>query len=347
LPQAVTQPKFKSGEAVHELAFEMCELYEVKVSRTVLRGEWDIFDYINVFLFLPNKKLFGEEVNKDLLIDFLNSLLYKEHKHKIKDLIFKKSEQLGSTEMNRKAIFDLYCEDEIGQKFIVELQKAEQKFFKDRTVYYSTFPIQEQAKRGDWNYELKPIYCIGILDFSFEEDKDFPDKYIYEVELTDRITKKLFYDKLLYVYIEIPKFKKREDELETNVDKWLYFLKYLSKFNEIPKSLQTEMFIKAFEISEIAKFNDEQKFAYEESMKYYRDLKNVIDTSEEVGFEKGMAKGMAKGIVEGEIIGIEKGIEKKEVEIVISMYNKGFNFELISDISNLSIEKIKEILKLS
>jgi predicted transposase/invertase (TIGR01784 family) len=306
--------------------------------------------YINPFTDFGFKKLFGEEVNKDLLIDFLNSLLYKEHKHKIKDLIFKKSEQLGSTEMNRKAIFDLYCEDEIGQKFIVELQKAEQKFFKDRTVYYSTFPIQEQAKRGDWDYELKPIYCIGILDFSFEEDRDYPDKYIYEVELTDRITKKLFYDKLLYVYIEIPKFNKREDELETNVDKWLYFLKYLSKFNEIPKSLQTEMFIKAFEISEIAKFNDEQKFAYEESMKYYRDLKNVIDTSEEVGFEKGMAKGMAKGIakgiVEGEIIGIEKGIEKKEIEIVTNMNNEGFDIDVISKITKLSIEKVKKILNI-
>ena len=294
--------------------------------------------YINPFTDFGFKKLFGEEANKDLLIDFLNSLLYKEHKHKIKDLIFKKSEQLGSTEMNRKAIFDLYCEDEIGQKFIVELQKAEQKFFKDRTVYYSTFPIQEQAKRGDWDYKLNPVYCIGILDFSFEEDKDFPDKYLYEVELTERITKKLFYDKLLYVYIEIPKFNKKENELQSNVDKWLYFLKYLSKFNEIPESLQTEMFIKAFEISEIAKFNEEQKFAYEESMKYYRDLKNVIDTSEELGFEKGVVKGKIQGKIEGE--------EKKEIEIVTNMYKQGVSIENISLFANIEIEKIKDILNM-
>ena len=296
--------------------------------------------YINPFTDFGFKKLFGEEANKDLLIDFLNSLLYKEHK--IKDLTFKKTEQLGSTEMNRKAIFDLYCEDEIGQKFIVELQKAEQKFFKDRTVYYSTFPIQEQSKRGDWDYKLNPVYCIGILDFSFEEDKDFPDKYLYEVELTERITKKLFYDKLLYVYIEIPKFNKKENELQSNVDKWLYFLKYLSKFNEIPESLQTEMFIKAFEISEIAKFNEEQKFAYEESMKYYRDLKNVIDTSEEVGFEKGYVKGEIKGKIKGKI----EGKQERNFEIVTNMYNEGFNIEVISKISNLSVEKVKEILNI-
>ncbi|MFN8576944.1 MAG: Rpn family recombination-promoting nuclease/putative transposase [Candidatus Sericytochromatia bacterium] len=302
--------------------------------------------YINPFTDFGFKKLFGEEDNKDLLIDFLNSLLYKEHKHKIKDLTFKKTEHLGSTEMNRKAIFDLYCEDEIGQKFIVELQKAEQKFFKDRTVYYSTFPIQEQAKRGDWDYQLNHVYCIGILDFTFDEDKDFPDKYLYEVELTERLTKKLFYDKLLYVYIEIPKFKKREDELESNVDKWLYFLKYLSNFEEIPKPLQTEMFIKAFEIAEIANFNEEQKFDYEKSMKYYRDLKNVIDTSEELGFEKGYVKGEFIGIQKGKIEGKIEGKEERNFEIITNMYSKGFSFDTISDISNLSVEKIKNILKI-
>ena len=186
--------------------------------------------YINPFTDFGFKKLFGEEANKDLLIYFLNSLLYKEQnspkgapvldriiQNKITDLTFRKTEQLGATELNRKAIFDLYCQDEKGQRFIVELQKAEQKFFKDRTVYYSTFPIQEQAIKGEWNYKLESVYCIGVLDFTFDEDKDYPDKYLYEVELTERSTKKVFYEKLLYVYIEVPKFRKLEEELNTNV----------------------------------------------------------------------------------------------------------------------------------
>lgn len=289
--------------------------------------------YINPFTDFGFKKLFGEEANKDLLIDFLNSLLYEEHKHKIVDLTFRRTEYLGSTQLDRKAIFDLYCEDEKGQKFIVELQKAEQQFFKDRTVYYSTFPIQEQAKRGDWNYELKPVYCVGILDFNFQEDKDYPNKYLYHVELTERETKKVFFNKLFYVYVEIPKFKKAESELKTNVDKWLYFLKNLSSLEAIPKPLETEMFIKAFNIAEVSKLPTEQRLSYEESIKYYRDLKNVID--------KSYDDGKLEGKIEGEAL----GIEKNKIETVIKMHQLGIDDIAISQVTDLSTEKIKDILK--
>jgi len=271
--------------------------------------------YINPFTDFGFKKLFGEEANKDLLIDFLNSLLFQEHK--IIDLTFRKTEHLGSTELNRKAIFDLYCQDEKGQRFIVELQKAEQKFFKDRTVYYSTFPIQEQAEKGEWNYKLEPVYCIGILDFKFEEDKDYPEKYLHKVALSELETKKLFYDKLFYIYLEVPRFNKSVQKLNTNIEKWVYFLKHLSKLNEIPSTLQTEMFIKAFQIAEISKFTEEQKFAYEESMKYYRDLKNVIDKSYDDGKtdrNSEIAKEMKKDNEPIDKIIKYTGLTKEEIE---------------------------------
>lgn len=97
--------------------------------------------YINLFTDYGFKRLFGEEPNKDLLKSFLNELL-KEEQGEIVDLTYLKNEHLGTNELNRRAIFDLYCTNEHGEKFIVELQKTKQKFFKDRTVYYSTFPIQ-------------------------------------------------------------------------------------------------------------------------------------------------------------------------------------------------------------
>jgi len=134
--------------------------------------------YVNPFTDFGFKKLFGSEPNKDLLIDFLNELL--KTKEKIKDLTYKKTEHLGSTDTDRKAIFDLYCENERGEKFIVELQKVKQQFFKDRSLYYATFPIQEQAQKGDWNYELKAVYCVGILDFVFD-DKD-KDKLVMRIK---------------------------------------------------------------------------------------------------------------------------------------------------------------------
>jgi predicted transposase/invertase (TIGR01784 family) len=188
--------------------------------------------YINPFTDYGFKKLFGEEPNKDLLLDFLNELL-KEEQGQIKNLTYLKTEHFGTSDIDRKAIFDLYCENEKGEKFIVELQKSKQNFFKDRTVYYSTFPIREQAKRADWDYELKAVYTIAILDFVFESDKHEPAKFRYDVKLTDIETKKIFYNKLTFIYLEMPKFNKSVDELETRFEKWLFVLRNLNRLDRI------------------------------------------------------------------------------------------------------------------
>lgn len=157
--------------------------------------------YINPLTDFGFKKLFGVEPNKELLIDFLNQLLPSIHQ--IKNLTYTKNEHLGSSEYERKAIFDLYCESESGEKFIVEVQKAKQNFFKDRSVYYSTFPIQEQAKKGDWNFKLAAVYTIGILDFIFDEHKT-QNELLHTVKLKDQ-NDNVFYNKLTYIYIELPK----------------------------------------------------------------------------------------------------------------------------------------------
>ena len=201
--------------------------------------------YIDPFTDFGFKKIFGEECNKDLLLDFLNELLHKKE-GKIINLTYLKSEQLGRSDEDRKAIFDLYCENEKGEKFIVEMQKTKQNFFKDRALYYSTFPILEQAIPGDWNYELKTIYTIAILDFVFDEDKNDPDKYRYDVMLTDIDTHKIFYDKLMFIYLEMPKFTKEVDELETRFEKWMYVLKNLKRLDRLPDKLREKVFEKIF-----------------------------------------------------------------------------------------------------
>ena len=243
--------------------------------------------YINPFTDYGFKKLFGEEPNKDLLLDFLNELL-KHEQGEIVELTYLKSEHLGTTEIDRRAIFDLYCENEKGEKFIVELQKSKQNFFKDRTVYYSTFPIREQAKRADWDFELKAVYTIAILDFVFDEDKNEPDKFRYDVKLTDIETQKIFYDKLTFIYLEMPKFNKNLDELETRFDKWLFVLRNLNRLDKVPDKLKERIFEKLFETAEIAKFTPNQVQSYEDSLKYYRDLKNSLDTARDEGMAEGI-----------------------------------------------------------
>jgi len=273
--------------------------------------------YINPFTDYGFKRLFGEEPNKDLLLDFLNELL-KAEQGQITELTYLKNENLSTTELNRKAIFDLYCTNERGEKFIVELQKTKQKFFKDRTVYYSTFPIRDQAIIGsEWNFELKKVYTIAILDFVFDEDENQPEKLRYDVKLTDIQTKKIFYDKLTFIYLEMPKFNKLAEELETKFDKWLFILKNLHKLERIPEKIKENIFLKLFETAEIAKFNQQEYQEYEDSLKYYRDIKNSLDTAKEEGKIEGkieVAKNLIKSGVSIDIIIKTTGLTEKEIK---------------------------------
>jgi hypothetical protein len=261
--------------------------------------------YINPFTDFGFKKIFGEEASKPILIDFLRSLLPETN---IVTLTFKDKEKLGRSALERKAIYDIYCEDNNREKIIVELQKAKQNYFEDRTVYYSTFPSYysttsllkkekvpkadevEQAEQGEWNFELKAVFCIGILDFKFEEKiKSGEAEVIHTVQLKDQ-NNQLFYDKLKFVYLEMPHFIKDESALVTRLDKWLYFIKHLEDFQNIPAIFRDEIFIKAFEKAEIANFTAEERMGYEDSLKTYRDLKNVIDTAHDDGVKLGILK---------------------------------------------------------
>jgi predicted transposase/invertase (TIGR01784 family) len=128
------------------------------------------------------------------------------------------------------------------------------------------------------------VYLVGILDFTFSEDE--AEKEVrHEVQLKDQKCR-VFYDKLTYIYLEMPHFSKVEDELQSNFDKWMYVLQQLPYLQNRPQALQDRIFQKLFETAEIAKFTPDEKNKYEESLKYYRDLKNVVDTS----FDDGKAE---------------------------------------------------------
>ena len=278
--------------------------------------------YLNPFTDFGFKKIFGEEASKPLLIDFLNSFL--PNTDKIVDLIFKNNEQLGQTDLDRKAIYDIYCENERGGKFIVELQKAKQNYFKERTVYYSTFPIREQAEKGEWNYNLKAVYCIGLLDFTFDDYETEPEKseVVHIIKLKNQHGK-TFYDKLTFIYFEIPNFKRTEYELKTRLDKWLFFIKHLEDFQTIPAIFADEIFNQAFEKAELAKFGQTELTSYENSLKIYRDLKGVIDTA----FVEWKLEGKLEG----------------KLETAKSAKQMGLAIEDIIKLTGLSKEEIEKL----
>ncbi|NJO02219.1 MAG: Rpn family recombination-promoting nuclease/putative transposase [Bacteroidia bacterium] len=199
---------------------------------------------------------------------------------------------------------------------IVEVQWAKQNYFKDRSVYYSSFPIQQQAVKGsDWDFKLEAVYTIGILDFIFEEDKE-DKEYIHTVQLKNH-KNKVFYDKLTFIYIELPKFDKTVDNLESKIEKWLFVFRHLSRLQDRHQALQEKIYEKLFATAEIAKFSKEDRELYEESLKYYRDLKNGVDTAFEDGQVKRnyeVAKEMKEDGLPIEKISKYAGLSKEEIE---------------------------------
>jgi len=294
--------------------------------------------YINLFTDFGFKRLFGEESSKEQLIAFLNALLPE--KHQIKELSYTNNEKLGATQVDRKAIFDLHCKSHTGERFIVELQKAKQNFFKERSIYYATFPIQEQAEKGDWDFKLDAVYTIGILDFEFDEDKHAGNKdVVHYVQLKNQHNK-VFYDNCTFIYLTLPNFNKTEEELETDQDKWFFLFKNLHKLQAIPTRLQEAVFANIFEKAQIATFNPIERQAYESSLKYYRDMKNSIDTARDEGREEGIELGKQEGIE----LGKQEGEQTKALVIAKNLLDL-LDDATIATKTGLTLEQVQSLRK--
>ena len=293
--------------------------------------------YLNPLTDFGFKRLFGTEMNKELLISFLNALF---HDKDIRDVSYLNSEQLGDSEDDRRSVFDVYCEDAQGDKFVVEMQNVYQEFFKDRSVYYATIPIRDQGKKGDWDFELKAVYTVGVLNFCLTDD---PEHYLHEVKLVDIGTKEVFYDKLTFAYIEIPKFNKDEKHLETMWDKWMFVLRNLSHLMDRPPALQERVFTRLFEQAEIAKLSKTELRNYTYGMDTLRDYKNGLATAKKQGIALGRQEGITLGTEKGIALGKQEGIALTSRKIALSLKEMGMSVPDIIKATGLSAEEIKKL----
>ena len=281
--------------------------------------------YINLMVDWSFKRVFGTEVNKDILIEFLKVIFPQ---FAITDITYIPTEQLGIMEDDRKAIFDVLCKTEDGKTFLVEMQRGAQKHFFERALYYTSFPIMKQGKKaiakeeegaGPWDFSLDGVFFLGILDFEYEQDEMTEHRY----QLLETTTLKRMTDKLEFVFVEVAKFNKGEDELETDLDKWLYLLKNMSTLLERPAALRDRVFGRLFDVAEYARLDDEERKNYVESMNTARDTYNQI------------AFALNKGI------GI--GLEKKAYEIARRMIAKGLDVDTIAELTGLTKEDIAKL----
>lgn len=283
--------------------------------------------FMNPYTDFGFKKLFGTEPNKDILISFLNSLFDGDMK-RIVDLRYLNTEVLGPYYGDRNSVFDVYCITEDGSHFIVEMQRSDQPYFKDRTLYYASASIVKQGKKGeDWNYKLDDVCVVGILNFVFPYKEYADDSYVHKVKLKDTDENHEVYDKLTFYYVEMPKFKKTEAELVTMQDKWLFVLKNICSLLSQPKELQDQVFTKFFQEARIGMFTEEERFAYMISQKHYWDNHNTIAYS----YEKGMKAGK------------EEGVLNAKKELAQKMLAKGMALETVLELTGLKEEDLSVI----
>jgi predicted transposase/invertase (TIGR01784 family) len=279
--------------------------------------------YINPYTDFGFKKLFGEEGNKDLLIDFLNQLLPTHHQ--IRDLDFRNPANLPDLPIERKAFFDVHCQALSGERFIVEMQKAKVKYFKDRSLFYVTFPIREQAQQGDWDFKLTAIYFVAILDFPYDEAEE-RRKFRRDVALKDQ-DGDLFFDKLHFRFLQMPLFNKTENELVTHFDKWCYFLKNLENLDHMPAILNEPIFQKAFQTAQLANLSPEQRAIYDENLMQYWGFKSAINTAVEEAVEAA----------------VETTVIETSIKIAKNSIMAGLTNELVRQITGLSLEQIAQL----
>ena len=289
--------------------------------------------YINLMVDWSFKRVFGTEVNKDILIEFLKVIFPQ---FAITDITYIPTEQLGIMEDDRKAIFDVLCKTEDGKTFLVEMQRGAQKHFFERALYYTSFPIMKQGKKAiakeeegaePWDFSLDGVFFLGILDFEYEQDERTEHRY----QLLETKTLKQMTDKLEFVFVEVAKFDKREDELETDLDKWLYLLKNMSTLLERPAALRDRVFGRLFDVAEYARLDDGERKNYVEAMNTARDTYNQIAYAHETGHQKGR----------------EEGREEKAYEIARKMIAKGLDVDTIADLTGLTMDEILTLEKTS
>ena len=279
--------------------------------------------FINPFTDVGFKRIFGQEINKDLLIDFLNALL--EGEKRVKDITFLDKEQIPLYEEDRMLIYDIYCTDQSGEQFIVEMQNRGQIHFRERALYYLSQAISRQGEKGlDWRFDLKAVYGVFFMNFRLE---GLTHKLRTDIVLADRDTHKLFSDKMRYIFLELPSFNKEENECQNDFERWIYVLKNMETLQRLPFKARNAVFQKLEQIVDIAALSKEDRVKYDESIKVYRDRLAVTAYAEE--------KGRAEGRAEGE--------REKQMEIARNLKQMGLPTETIAQATGLTADAIEAL----
>lgn len=256
--------------------------------------------YVNPMIDVAFKYLFGTEKNKHLLKGLLENVFKRE----ILDISYDNTEQIGETMESRNAYFDVICKSADGPDFIVECQVRTQKYFAERAVFYTSRVIANQAPKGDWDYNFRPVYFLGLVDFELPDSIGKSEGHVQWYSLRNEANGTLMTDKVRYVFMEVEPFEKSYEDCSTFEEKFLYFMKNLPTFVEKPDTHNDKYFEDLLMEAEYLKMDTETQAQYERRVKQMRDAKNVEDYMIETSIAKGLKQGLEQGLSKGREEGI-------------------------------------------
>lgn len=297
------------------------------------------------------KRIFGSEECKDILITFLNHIIGD---CTITNVSFQNTEHLGPSVGDRKAVFDISCKTDRGEEFIVEMQNAPQHYFRDRSLFYTCYPIIHQAAKAkeeflkqngntigfNWDFCLKPVKLIAVLNFSMTHAQGWDEhRYHSSYHIREDLSNEILHDKVQYIYLELGRFDKEVSQLETNYDKWMYLFKNMPKMKSRPQCYREKDFDRLFDIAGFINFTPEQFVEYQNSEKMIYDYKNTIDYAEQRGLEQGRAEGHILGRAEG----LTEGRAEEKRTIAREMLSRGIDPQLIIEVTGITEAELSDL----
>ena len=298
-------------------------------------------NFINPFTDVGFKRVFGQEISKPLILDFLNTLLVGEEH--IANLTFLDKEQPALYDDDRSLLYDIYCETDSGKRIIVEMQNKSQPYFKSRSIYYISEAISRQGERGSaWNYEIDAVYLVAFLNFC---PMDFERKFRTDVLLADRESKAAFSDKVRMTFMQLPLFQKEADECEDQFERWIYVLKNMETLTRLPWAAKSAVFQRLEQIADVASLTKQERMRYDEGLRKYRDTLSVLDGARQDGLAEGRAAGLAEGRAAGLAEGLAAGAEQEKVETARRLLAIGASVDVVATATGLSPERIEALAK--
>lgn len=295
--------------------------------------------YINPFTDFGFKLIFGQEESKPFLIDFLNDLLADDPGFSpIVDIDYRDKERTKRRKEERGVIYDIYCTTSDGRHFVVEMQNSAQNYFIDRGIYYVARSIAEQGEVGsEWDFRLMPVYFVAFMNFTMV---DLKDKITTQLALCDLDSQKQVSDKMRFIFIQLPLFKKeKKEECRTSFEQWLYILKNMQTMTTMPFTQDKKLFEKLAKVASYANLSLEERHAYDADLQAYRDIRNQMEYAKQSGHAIGRAEGRAEGIIEGKA----QGLIEEMRSMAKKLKENGVDSQTIANSSGLSLAEIESL----